>query len=190
MMKKGFTIVELLMVVGIIAVLMGVVTTAASKSVQAGRAKRRDALCSMVQAGLAAYYAQNEDWPGSLGARVRNGNLSRTNKEGEDGKNDPNLFVLEGAEVREMVKALVDETKKGNPLVDVSGLFVSRSSGEPGDKGYGLDFMSAVRGTKNSKRKMTTNEMYFGYPDPSTGRFRRFKMVYSIPADTLTVKAQ
>lgn len=189
-MKKGFTIVELLMVVGIIAVLMTIVTTAASKSVQSGRARRRDALCNMVQAGLAAYYSQHDEWPGSLGNRVRTGNLSRTNNEGSDGRNDPNLYVLDSGEVREMVKALVDEAKKGNPLMDISGLFVSRDPGEKGGRGYGLDFMSAVRGTKKSKKKMKTSEMYFGYQDSSTGYFRRFKMVYSIPADSLTVKAQ
>ena len=52
-MKKGFTIVELLMVIGIIAVLMGIVTTAASESMKASRGRRADALCTLVQSGLA-----------------------------------------------------------------------------------------------------------------------------------------
>ena len=89
-----------------------------------------------------------------------------------------------------MVKALVDETKKGNPMMDISGLFVSRDPGEKNGKGSGLDFMSAIRGTKRSKKKMNTSEMYFGYPDRDTGRFRRFKMVYSIPTDQLSVSMQ
>ena len=72
-MKRAFTIVELLVVIGVIIVLMGIVTTAASESMKASRSRRRDALISLVQAGLAAYYAQNDEWPISF--RGKSGNI-------------------------------------------------------------------------------------------------------------------
>jgi len=191
--KKGFTIVELLMVVGIIAILMGIVTTAASSSIKSSRAQKANALCAIVQAGLATYREQMGEWPVDLPN-------ARTNNEGSGGKNDPDKIVLNGGEVRQCVKKLVDEAKKGNPMMDISGLFVSRQDGElngTGEKGSqavkkatGLDFMQAIRGTKRSQVKMKTAEMYFGYPDPETGNFLRFKMVYSIPGDVITVSKQ
>ena len=196
-MKKGFTIVELLLVVGIIGILMGIITTAASSSMRSSRKQRADALCSLVQAGLATYHAQKGEWPISFSG-------TRSNNEGTDNNSDPDIIELTGSEVRQCVKALVDETKKGNPMMDISGLWVSRSPGEPqgtggsGTKGnnlgqqrregYGMDFMTAIRGSRKSSKKMTTAEMYFGYPDPETGAFLRFKMTYSRPSDSITVK--
>lgn len=206
-MKKAFTIVELLLVLSIIAVLMGIITTAASSSIRASRSRRAEALCTLVQTGLATYFEQEGKWPIGL----LNGDTvsPRTNNEASGGRNDPDKIVLTGPEVRECVLALVQKTKENNPVMDISGLFVSRSEGElpgtgggkTGDKAqnagggnvraaHGLDFMSAIRGTKWSQKKMKTSEMYFGYPDPETGYFLRFKMVYSIPADTITVSKQ
>ena len=199
---SAFTIVELLVVLGVIAVLMGIVTTAASESIKASRSRRADALCTLVQSGLAAYYAQHDEWPISFKGK------SNSNNEGANNNSDDDKYVLTGTEVRQCVKALVDAAKKGNPLMDISGLWVSRQDGElPGGsngKGgigenkverkvkpaYGMGFMDAVRGTKWSKKKMKTAEMYFGYPDANTGYFLRFKMVYSISADQLTVGKQ
>ena len=193
---SAFTIVELLVVLGVIAVLMGIVTTAASESIKASRSRRADALCTLVQSGLAAYYAQHDEWPISFKGK------SNSNSEGANNNSDDDKYVLTGTEVRQCVKALVDEAKRGNPLMDISGLGVSRSNGEPANpgvamggganhsvaqRGYGMSFMDAVRGTKWSKKKMKTAEMYFGYPDANTGSFLRFKMVYSISADQLTV---
>ena len=194
-MKRGFTLVELLMVIGVIVVLMGVVTTAASESIKASRKRRADALCSLVQAGMNAYYARYDEWPGSIGSKIANGNIgTRGNDEGAGGTSDSDQYELTGSEVRSCVKALVDETKNGNPVMDISGLFVSRNDGEMNGKNVkraaGLDFMSAIRGTRQSKVKMTTSEMFFGYPDPSTGYFLRFKMVYSIPTDQFSVSKQ
>ena len=192
-MKRGFTIVELLMVIGIIAVLTGIITTAAATSIKSSRTQKANAVCALVQAGLATYREQKGEWPVNLPNE-------RANNEGANGKTDPDKIVLTAAEVRTCVKALVDETKRGNPMMDISGLFVSRQNGDlngTGVKGqqavkpaFGLDFMSAVRGTRDSQRKMKVAEMYFGYPDPATGYFLRFKMVYSIPGDVITVSKQ
>lgn len=193
-MKKGFTIVELLMVVGIIAVLMGIVTTAAASSIKASRRQKANALCTIVQTALATYREQKGRWPIDMP-------VSRANREGASGNSNSDVVVLNGTEVRACVKALVEETKKHNPMMDISGLFVSRQDGElPGggsgqnnDKikpAYGLDFMAAIHGTRKSSKKMTTSEMYFGYPDPATGYFLRFKMTYSIPSDQLMVSQQ
>lgn len=194
-MKKGFTIVELLMVVGIIGVLLGIVTTAASSSVKMARKRRAEALCKLVQAGLDTYNAQKGEWP------VK----GLVDKASSDSFN----YQLTAAEVRQCVKALVDEAKKGNPVMDISGLFVSRTDGDPvnyktrctcglsGCGGYrysappgsfGLDFWPAIKGVrKKSSKKMTTDQMYFGYPHPASGAFIRFNMVYSTASDSITV---
>jgi len=186
-MRKGFTIVELLMVIGIIAILMGIITTAVSSSIKSSRTQKANALCALVEAGLMTYHEQKGEWPISIPNE-------RANQEGGGGKSDPDKVVLNGGEVRQCVKKLVDEAKQGNPMMDISGLFVSRSDGELSGNNvkaaYGLDFTQAIRGTKRSQTKMKSGEMYFGYPDPATGHFLRFKMVYSIPADSITVSKQ
>ena len=190
--RKGFTIVELLMVIGIIGVLTGIVTTAASGAVKNSRKQRAKAISVLVQAGLAAYHAQRGEWPITISE-------TRSNKEGTDGESIDDIVILNGTEVRQCVKALVEETRKGTPVMDVSGLFVSRSQGEltvnssgagansSGRLGYGLDFMSAIRGTRETSKKMKLSEMYFGYPDPETGKFLRHYMKYIRSTDTIQV---
>lgn len=179
--RRGFTIVELLVVVSIISILLTLVFTGISGSMADARERHAEALCQAVQSGLASYYAQKQEWPGQLGGYVESGNFP-------GGRTD--TYTLSANEVRAMVKALVDEAKDGNTLMDISGLYVSSDPGEPGGKAHGLDFISAVRGTKKSGRRMSTANMYFGYPDRATGRFRRFKMTYSIPTDSIRVSVQ
>lgn len=185
-----------MVVVTIIAILMTLVFSAVRGVIKSGRESQGDAACRMVQSGLDSYHAQEGEWPSPLNGMVENGRFGGANDaasraEGVTGESgDTTKYVLKGEEVRQMVRALVDKAKEGNPLLDLSGLYVSRSSGEANSVGYGLDFVSAIRGTRTSKRKMTLNEMYFGYPDKDTGHFRRFKMVYSIPTDSLSVGKQ
>ena len=191
-MKRAFTIVELLVVIGVIIVLMGIVTTAASESMKASRSRRPDALISLVQAGLAAYYAQNVEWPISF--RGKSGN----HKTGGNDV-DENQYDLSASEVRECVRKIVESAKEGNPLIDVSGLWVSRGDGESGGtgptganggsskRGVGMDFMTAIHGSRKNAKKMKLAEMYFGYPNESNGAFTRFGMGYSISTDQLTV---
>ena len=182
MKRRGFTIVELLMVIGILAVLLTIVTTAASESMRAARKRRADASKTVVQVGLAAYHAAKDGWPGDLNLEKKTGNhrLGGNNK-------DPYLYDLSAEEVRRCVYELVREVKNGNPVIDVTGLWVSRSNGNTDKKEYGLDFMSAIRGTSKSARKMKIAEMYFGYPRASDGGFERFGMGYSLTADMISV---
>ena len=65
-MKKGFTIVELLMVIAILAVLLGIVTTAATASIRQSRERQAKAMQNTLQGGIAAYRARKGKWPSKL----------------------------------------------------------------------------------------------------------------------------
>ena len=182
-MKKGFTIVELLVVIGVIIVLMGIVTTAASESMKASRSRRRDALISLVQAGLAAYYAQNDEWPISF--KGKSGN----HKTGGNDV-DENQYDLSDTEVCDCVRKIVESAKEGNPLIDVSGLWVADKGNyvDGSDKRTtGMDFMTAIHGSRKNTKRLKLEKMVFGYPNESNGAFTRFGMGYSISTDQLTV---
>ena len=175
-----------MVVVSILMILMTIVFVAVQGSLAEARQRQADALCLAVQSALTAYYAQYDEWPEPLGSWVKNDSCpSRNNNRGAGGATDESMIELNGEEVRKMVKVIVDEAKKGNPLMDISALYVSRDPGETG-KGYGVDFMSAVHGSSRSKKKMSTNEMYFGFP-MSNGRFHRFYITYSVPGDSVSV---
>ena len=192
MKRRGFTIVELLLVIGIITVLMGLVTTAASESMRSARDRRAEALFRLVQSGLAAYYAQNDEWPIDFKGKTGNHRTGANDV-------DANQYDLSASEVRECVRKIVESAKEGNPLIDVSGLWVSRGDGESGGtgptganggsskRGVGMDFMTAIHGSRKNAKKMKLAEMYFGYPNESNGAFTRFGMGYSISTDQLTV---
>ena len=190
-MKKAFTLIELMAVVAIIGILLGIITSAAANSLKLARKQKASALCVCAKQGIETYHAQKEKWPGGIGDRIAAGAvLSRSNNEGVNNSSNADLYILDGGEVRDMIKEVVLETvRNNNPMMDISGLFVSRDSGESGSRGFGLNFMDAVRGTKQSKKKMSVGEMYFGYPESSHGWFRRFKIVYSVPTDSLEVSA-
>ena len=189
--RGAFTIVELLMVIGVIGILMGIVTTAAMGSLKSARSQRASALCSIVEQGLATYYAQNDKWPEPLGTKIANGSLgSRSNTEGWNNQSDDSIYILDNSEAQQMIRNIVEVSAKGNPMLDIAGLFVSRDSGEANGRGYGTDLFEAVRGTKRNPERMSLSQMNFGYPDPNTGYFRHFKIVYSIPTDEMKVSQQ
>lgn len=186
--RRGFTIVELMMVIGIIGILLGIVTTAASSSIKQARARKADTTCTLVEQAFATFYAQKGYWPGTVGQDIKNGKLStRTNKLGPSYQSDPDQYELSASEVDSMISDIIEETKKGNPLMDISGLFVSRGNGYRTGRDYGLDFMDAIHGTRKSARKMRVSEMHFGYPETNSGYFRHFWVIYSIPSDSFKV---
>ena len=180
------------MVIAILGILLGIVTTAAAGAIRQAREKKADACCAVVQAAFETYYAQKGEWPGDIELESRD--------YGSGGNCEINR-----AEVDKMMLDILREYKNGNPCLDISGLFVSRSSAEPrsercpicGGTRYfpakgalGLDFMVAIRGTKKDAngQRMTTSQMHFGYPHKVDGRFMPFKVTYSRPTDRMKVE--
>ena len=200
-MKRGFTIIELVMVVAIMGILLGIVTTAAASSIKQARDRKADACCRVVQAGFETFYSQKGYWPGGIDSKLKG---DKANSEGKMYNADADLYVLDPGDVDEMMREILREYKKGNPCLDISGLFVSRNGSPPreercskcGGKRYlpargamGLDFMTAIRGTKKEQngQRMKTGEMHFGYPHKENGGFMPFKVTYSKPTDSISV---
>ncbi len=188
-MKKlnGFTLIELMAVVAIIGVLLGMVMSAAAGSMKLSRRNKAEAICKTVQQGIDTYREQKDEWPGGF----QSTSSGTSNNDGVNGQSNADRVHLTAAQVRNVVKDVVEETcLRGNPMMDVSGLFVSNDPGESGGEGYGLDFMEAVHGTEEFPQKMSISEMYFGYPEENNGYFRRLKIVYSRPTDSMEVSKQ
>ena len=68
MTRRGFTILELLIVISIMAILATLATGAALKAIKISRTKRIDATITTLEMALMNYRAQENGWPFSLDA--------------------------------------------------------------------------------------------------------------------------
>lgn len=62
--KRGFTLLELLIVIGIIAVLSMIVMGASSVIAKVSREKRVTMSCTVLETAIQAYHAEYNEWPG------------------------------------------------------------------------------------------------------------------------------
>lgn len=188
--RHGFTIVELLMVVGILAILLGLVTTAASSAMRQGREKRMSAMKQVLQSGLATYYARNGNWPPDGGKmdKLLDGDATPSSSQSVG-----DLYLLSETETTEAFRELVQKSVKSGtaPYLDVSGLFVATEGEASSGKGSGRDFRSAGKTGKKStggrQSKMEIGDMVFGYPDARSGHFRRYYIEYNFKGDSVRV---
>ena len=65
-MRKGFTLVELMMVMVVMAIIATLAISAAIKSIRQAREKRIDATCVALRQALVNYRAAEQCWPVSL----------------------------------------------------------------------------------------------------------------------------
>lgn len=173
MKRRGFTIIELMMVVAIIAILLTFSVTAVSGVIKNARQQRTNALCRLVEQGLATYYAQFGTWPWT------------------GHQNETKDYYLTESEIKEAIFKLVKESKENNnPMMDISGLYVSTKTGERGSRDRGMDFMTAVKGAKGHPRRTPASQLHYGYPDPETGYFRHFQIKVSPMIDRVQVLRQ
>lgn len=195
-MKKGFTIIELLTAVGVISVLVTIVTVAAIGSSKSARGKRADAMRSVLEQAIEAYYAQTGKWPDAIEQKAKS--------------METDTYTFTSSETDSIFQDVVGKGfgKKGTKsmLVDASALYVCESAnvGNGGKGCYdnhanrersdycgnghcrpGIDFTEAVK--NGAKRRIALNQMAFGYPGQENGKFRRFKISYNSRTDKVKV---
>ena len=195
--KRGFTIVEMLMVIAVLAVLVGIVSTAATSVIRKSRGRKNEALKAALQAGIATYYQQEGFWPpgksGKLQDWANNGLDAKYRNKGQ------HVAELEVQDYDALMYALVTRclNASGNPVMDVSGFTVVRKSatsakdesGQP--KCHGEEVKAWVAKLKASNARGSTpqpGEVTFGYSSPDKGYFRRFVIKYNSEADNVTVE--
>ena len=177
-MKKGFTIVELLMVIAILAVLLGIITTAATASIRQARERRTQAMKQTLQNGIAAYKSRDRrgQWPGKLESWADQGNNGTV---GYLSKGDYDGVVQD-------VLRLSAGKVASNRVLDPVGLLVMNASYEDG-KSNGYDYRAVA--TKNGKyaKRMSSSEMTVVYQDRDTGKAYRYIIEYNTESDEVTV---
>jgi len=182
MNRRGFTIVEMLMVIGVLGILVTLVTVASTTVIRKSRVRRTDAMKYVLKAGFATYYTHRGEWPGKLKTLCDDGPTS-------DFEKNKGYTYLDDTFADQAIRKLVDESRSGNPMLDISGLFVAKSDSASKKNTAGMDFRQAV--LKNSRGgKMAVAQMAFGYPESEKGHFRRFVIKYNFKTDTVDVMTQ
>ena len=175
-MKRGFTLIELMLVVTIIGILTGIIGSAATGAIRSARTKRTDAMRVMLETAINTCYAQSNDakWPGEI---------ENFASRGESG-------VLSEAGAQEVFRTIVKRSVGSggtiNPLIDPTGLFVARSGIRDG-RGSGYTYTEARQGDGRNRQGIGPDQMVFGYQGRITGRFHRFNIIYRAQSDSVKV---
>ena len=197
-MKRGYTLVEMLIVIAVIGVLAGITVVSLKGVISSARSKRCASMKTVIEQGLATYYAQEGEWPDVIENALQNNANART-------------IEIKNADADKLMRQVVGKAygKSGTKsmLLDATGLYVCEAnrcgnenrgcfgnhdnSSNPGTycrgKGcrLGIDFAEAVK--PGGKRHIQLSNMAFGYPDPDTGMFHRFKVIYNTRTDSVSV---
>lgn len=74
--NKGFTLVELLVAMAIIAVLIGLATFGVTLALRASRDSQREATLDSMRTAIADYLATNNEYPATTAVDYANGNIT------------------------------------------------------------------------------------------------------------------
>ena len=194
--KRGFTIVEMLMVIGVLAVLTGIVATAATSVIRKSRERKTDALRIALQTGIATFYQQKGYWPPKDTGKLHD--WATKGLDSKDVNGESHVAQLDEKDYDELMQALVllCLNGSGNPVMDVSGFTATRQSatkktdndGNPTCFGEEVRSWVAKQRAKDSRGSTPkAKELTFGYSNSEKGYFRRFRIYYNADSDSVTV---
>jgi len=111
--KRGFSLIELLMVIAVMAVIATLTIGGVTKSIQASREKRVDTMCDSLRLALITYRAQEGRWPCRLDPGTKNGTQIADSDDPADVT--MNRVVYSREENRKVFAPLIPQrgTKKG-----------------------------------------------------------------------------
>ena len=179
-MKKGFTIIELLTVIAILAVLFGIITAAATASIRQSRERQAQAMKQTLQNGIAAYRVRDRKgrWPEEL----------RKCAEKDQGSI---VYLSDGQCDNVMSELLVRSTGKyaTKRVMDPMGLLVAKK-GFADDKTGCSEFREATRKTGRFAKSLKPSELTAVYKKRETGKACRYVIEYNIEGDSVSVMTQ
>ena len=179
-MKKGFTIIELMVVVAILAVLLGIITTAATASIRKARERRALAMRETLQNGIAAYRERKDEWPGVLGEWAKN----------DPPKDRGNPIKLTDGEYDGVVQDVLKiSVGKQNRVMDPMGLLVMRAGENNGSSG-GRDYREVSKKNGKYGKRMSSKDMTIVYPNANDGKAYRYVIEYNTLTEAVTVRTR
>lgn len=195
--RSGFTIVEMLTVVAVISILVTLVSKASVASIRNSREKRSAVMAAAIKMGIATYRQQKGEWPSPIESYAKSGKRPKGAPWTFHGTacsdhDTPGADGLSPSEVDQTIREVVEESGKGNPLLDVSGLVVTRSSAAPmswnGGEYGDSKFVTSFTFADARRRGIDVSSMAFGYQRRRDGSFRRFRIFYEPDTDEVNVE--
>ena len=175
-MKRGFTVIELLMVIAILAVLLGIITTAATASIRQSRDRKTQAMKQTLQNGIAAYRVRKDKWPGKL-------------DDWSDQVSKGKVGYLSNTDYDKVVQELLKEStgrRAKTRVMDPVGLSVIPVNAAD-DKILCMDFREVTTKKNKHAKLMDYNEMTVVYPKTENGNVLRYVIEYTAESDEVTV---
>jgi len=160
--RPGFTIIELLIVISIMAVVATLATGAAMKSIKNSRKKRIDVTVQALETALVNYRALHGEWP------------IKFDDDEHDGKID-SVDVIKGSNNQKVFAPIMRDIRNKKALLDTSSL---------------LTRVNGKRMTvKQALEKSGNNDIPIGYADPSNqDEFKFYTVEFDFRTETVNVK--
>lgn len=184
--KSGFTLIELMTVVVIIAIVASITMASATYLVRNSRRQRAKVTCATLEAALARYHHEYGEWPvepNTFPVIVEDNKRrelqhiplyvasDRTSPESKYGKNGGSDKAIANKKV--LSKLRRNRNDNGIQFIDETSILTADKAGDK---------------VSDLSRVPSDREVPFAYRDPKTGRAAFFTVIINFADDTVSVE--